>query len=52
MVTKIHANVTVDVSSQWKGVVDQNSGSGGSDPVSFGDLNLDDIVILYDQGCR
>ena len=52
MVTKIHANVAADVSSGWEGVMDKDPKGRGSDPLSFGDLNLNDIVILYGWGHR
>ena len=34
------------------GVLDQDSGGKGGDPLPVGDLDLDDIVIVYCKGCR
>ena len=47
MVTEIRANVTLGVGGVGAGVLDENSRGGGSDPLSFSDLDVDDIIISY-----
>ena len=47
MVTKIRANITLGVGGVRAGVLDKNSRGGGGDPLSFSDLDADDIIINY-----
>ena len=47
MVTEIQATVTVGIRRVRAGVLDEDSRGGGSDPLSFNDLDTDDIVINY-----
>ena len=52
MVTKIRAMVTLGVGGVRAGVLDKDMRGGGSDPLSFNDLDMDDIVIGYRGGSR
>ena len=47
VVTEIQATVTVGIRRVRAGVLDEDSRGGGSDPLSFNDLDTDDIVINY-----
>ena len=47
MVTKIRAMVTLGVGGIGAGVLDEDARGGGSDPLSFSDLDTDDIVVGY-----
>ena len=52
MVTKIQAMVTLGVGGVRVGVLDEDMRDGGSDPLSFNDLDTDDIVVGYRGGSR
>ena len=52
MVTETQANITVGGGSGWEGVVHQDSGGGRGDPLSFHNLDLNDIVFGYCGGDR
>ena len=52
MVTKIQTNVALDISGQGERILDQDSGSGRGDPLAIGDLNLNDIFVVYGRGHR
>ena len=47
MVTKIQANVTLGAGGVGAGVLDKDSRGGGGDPLSFYDLDADDIIVRY-----
>ena len=47
MVTEIRATVTLGVGGVRAGVLDKDARGGGSDPLSFNDLDTDDIVVGY-----
>ena len=47
MVTKIRVNVTLGVGGVRAGVLDEDLRGGGGDPLSFSDLDVDDIVVSY-----
>ena len=52
MVTKIRAKIAVGGGSGWHGVVYQDSGGGGGDPLPFSDLDSNDIILSYCKRCR
>ena len=52
MVTEIRAMVTLDVGGVRAGVLDEDVRGGGSDPLSFNDLDTDDIIVGYRGGSR
>ena len=52
MVTKILATVTLGVGGVRAGILDEDTRGRGSDPLSFNDLDMDDIVIGYRGGSR
>ena len=52
MVTEIRATVTLGVGGVRVGVLDKDARGGGSDPLSFNDLDMDDIVVGYRGGSR
>ena len=45
--TEIRANITLGVGGIGARVLDEDSRGGGGDPLSFSDLDADDIVIGY-----
>ena len=47
MVTKIRANITLGFGGVRAGVLDKDSRGGGGDPLSFCDLDADDIIVRY-----
>ena len=47
MVTTIQAMVTLGIGRVGAGVLDKDSRGGGSNPLSFNDLDTDDIVVDY-----
>ena len=47
MVTEIRATVTLGIGEVGAGVLDENLRDGGGDPLSFSDLDTNDIVIIY-----
>ena len=47
VVTKIRANVALDVGGGGVRALDEDSGCQGSDPLAFSNLDLDDIVNIY-----
>ena len=47
MVTKIQANITLDVGGVGAGVLDEDLREGRGDPLSFSNLDMDDIVVIY-----
>ena len=47
MVTEIRATVTLGIGEVGAGVLDENLRDGGGDPLSFHDLDVDDIVVHY-----
>ena len=52
MVTEIRATVALGVGGVRAGVLDEDARGGGSDPLSFNDLDTDDIVVGYREGSR
>ena len=52
MVTETRATVTLGVGGVRAGVLDEDARDGGSDPLSFNDLDMDDIVVGYRGGSR
>ena len=52
MVTEIRAMVTLGVGGVGAGVWDEDARDRGSDPLSFNDLDMDDIVVGYRGGSR
>ena len=52
VVTEIQTNVALDISGQGERILDQDSGSGRGDPLAIGDLNLNDIFVVYGRGHR
>ena len=52
MVTEIRATVTLGVGGVGAGILDEHTRGGGSDPLSFNDLDADDIVVGYGGGSR
>ena len=52
MVTEIQAMVTLGVGGVRAGVLDKDVRGRGSDPLSFNDLDMDDIVVGYQGGSR
>ena len=52
MVTEIRATVTLGVGGVRAGVLDEDTRDGGSDPLSFNDLDMDDIIVGYRGGSR
>ena len=52
MVTEIQANVTLGVGRVRAGVLDKNLRGGGSDPLSFSNLDADNIIVSYQGGSR
>ena len=52
MVTKIRTNVAVGGGDGWYGVVYQDLEGRRGDPLSFSDLDSDDIVLDYCGGHR
>ena len=47
MVTEIRATVTLGVGGVRVGVLDEDARGRGSDPLSFNDLDTDDIIVSY-----
>ena len=47
MVTKIQANITAGVGEGGAWLLDQNPGCRGGNPLSFGNLDSDDIIGIY-----
>ena len=52
VVTEIRATVTLGVGGVGTGVLDEDARGGGSDPLSFNDLDMDAIIIGYRGGSR
>ena len=52
MVTEIQAKVTLGVGGVGAGILDEDVRGGGSDPLSFNNLDTDDIVVGYRGGSR
>ena len=52
MVTEIRANVTLGVGAAGARVLNQDSRGQRGDPLSFSDLDVDDIVVSYQGGNR
>ena len=52
VVTEIRAMVTLGVGGVRVGVLDKDARDRGSDPLSFNDLDTDDIVVGYRGGSR
>ena len=52
MVTEIRATVTLGVGGVGTGVLDEDTRGGGSDPLSFHDLDMDAIIVSYRGGSR
>ena len=44
--------VTLGVGEIGAGVLDKDARGGGGDPLSFNDLDADDIVVSYRGGSR
>ena len=52
MVTEICTNVALDGRKAGAGVLDKDLERRGCDPLSFADLDMDDIIIVYQGGSR
>ena len=52
IVTKICTNVALGGGRAGAGVLDEDLGRKGCDPLSFMDLDTDDIVVIYWGGSR
>ena len=52
MVTEICTNVALGGGRAGMGVLDEDLRRGGSDPLSFDDLDTDDIIVVYQGGSR
>ena len=52
MVTEIRAIVTLGVGGVRVRVLNKNLRGGGGDPLSFSDLDSNDLIINYQGGSR
>ena len=52
MVTKIRAIVAWGIGGDRAIILDKDSGGGGSDPLAFCDLDVDDFIVSYRGGSR